>query len=483
MRAPEAADYARVFDEIESRCEGVVHLGSFDSGADEPTTDAVSAAQERGSRSVLQLVQALARTKWQGAAPRLWLVTEQAQSVGGEHGRLRVEHGPVWGMGNVIALEHPELKCVRLDIDATDDTERICDLLHAEIRDADGADGEDSEDQVALRGDRRFAKRLVRVAHTNHTAEPATIQGDGTYLITGGWGGLGLLTAGWLVERGARELVLLGRGAPSGQALERIQGWERAGARVRVVRADVANFDEMARMIAEIGSPLRGVVHAAGVLADGVLLEQTWERFTTVMAPKVEGAWNLHRLTRGAPLDFFVMYSSAASVFGSAGQANHAAANAFLDVLAQQRRAEGLPALSVNWGAWSEVGAAADGGMEARMSLQGMGVIAPRQGMELLRKALESGRRGNGGAAGGLGEVRGAVFRRAYAAVFGGTRRRDADLGGSARRTGTGGFRTDAAPAIHGGRRAARSADRDTAAAGGEGAGAGWRRRWTRAAL
>jgi acyl transferase domain-containing protein/acyl carrier protein len=235
-------------------------------------------------------------------------------------------------------------------------------------------------------------RHIGKIVLTVAEKQPVTVRGDGAYLITGGLGGLGLLTAGWLVEQGAREVVLTGRSGPSEHAQEQIRGWEQAGVRVRVVRADAANCEEMARVVAEIAAPLRGVVHSAGVLADGVLREQTWERFSAVMTPKAEGAWNLHRLTRDLPLDFFVMYSSAASIFGSAGQANHAAANAYLDALAHLRRAEGLPALSINWGAWSEVGVAAKGGVEARMNQQGVGVIAPRQGLELLGRALDSGR-------------------------------------------------------------------------------------------
>jgi acyl transferase domain-containing protein/NADPH:quinone reductase-like Zn-dependent oxidoreductase/pimeloyl-ACP methyl ester carboxylesterase/aryl carrier-like protein/trans-aconitate methyltransferase len=235
-------------------------------------------------------------------------------------------------------------------------------------------------------------RHIGKIVFTAVEKKPVEVRGDGAYLITGGMGGLGLLTAAWLVERGARELVLVGRSAPSDHAQACIRAWEKAGARVRIARADVANFDEMARVVAGIEAPLRGVVHAAGVLADGVLAEQTWERFTTVMAPKGDGAENLDRLTRQAPLDFFVMYSSVASVFGSAGQANYAAANAFLDALAQQRRAEGLPALSINWGAWSEVGLAARDEVEARMTQQGVGVIPPRLGMEVFGKLMESGR-------------------------------------------------------------------------------------------
>jgi myxalamid-type polyketide synthase MxaE and MxaD len=130
--------------------------------------------------------------------------------------------------------------------------------------------------------------------------------------------------------------------------------------------------------------PLRGVIHAAGVLADDFLVQQDWPRFAGVLAAKVSGAWNLHLTTLNRPLDFFVLFSSAAALAGSPGQGNHAAANAFLDALAHYRRGLGLPASSINWGAWAEVGAAAERKADARVALRGMGSIAPQQGLQVL---------------------------------------------------------------------------------------------------
>jgi acyl transferase domain-containing protein len=214
-----------------------------------------------------------------------------------------------------------------------------------------------------------------------------------TYLITGGLGGVGLRLAGWLAQRGARHLVLAGRSGPSPAAREAIDRLTAGGVHVRAVRADVADGEQVAALLAEIRAelpPLAGIFHAAGVLADGVLQQQSWERFAQVLAPKVEGAWNLHAGTAGAdpPLDAFVLFSSAAAVLGSAGQANHAAANAFLDALAHHRRALGLAALAVNWGAWSEVGAAAERGAGKRASDRGLGEIAPARGLAALATAL-----------------------------------------------------------------------------------------------
>ena len=219
------------------------------------------------------------------------------------------------------------------------------------------------------------------------------VRGDSTYLITGGLGALGLLVAQWMVEQGARHLVLMGRRGPSDAAREALRKLEEGGAEVVVAQGDVSQEEDVARVIKALGTPLpplRGIIHAAGVLDDGVLGQQDWSRFAKVMAPKVEGSWNLHRLTRDRPLDFFVFFSSSASLLGSLGQGNYAAANAFMDALAHHRRAQGLPALSINWGPWAEAGMAATvgGGQQRRWAGQGVRVMEPGEGLRILQKLL-----------------------------------------------------------------------------------------------
>jgi NADPH:quinone reductase-like Zn-dependent oxidoreductase/acyl carrier protein len=225
-------------------------------------------------------------------------------------------------------------------------------------------------------------------------AEARRLRADGTYLVTGGLGGLGLSVAKWMVEQGAGHLVLVGRDtALTPEQREAVAALEAAGARVRVAQADVSDRAQLARVLsesAEGGPPLRGILHAAGVLDDGVLAQQTVERFRRVMAPKVLGGWNLHVLTREAPLDFFVLYSSAASLFGAPGQGNYVAANAFLDALAHHRRALGLPGLSINWGPFSEVGlAAAQANRGARLAQRGSDSLTPAEGNALLGRLLD----------------------------------------------------------------------------------------------
>jgi NADPH:quinone reductase-like Zn-dependent oxidoreductase/SAM-dependent methyltransferase len=236
------------------------------------------------------------------------------------------------------------------------------------------------------------ARHIGKVAVTYPVpGEESAIRPSGYYLITGGLRGLGLEVARHLVARGARHLVLMGRGAPTEAALAAITEMESAGARVLPHQGDVARQPDVAAALAMIdreGLPLHGVFHCAGVLDDGALTQQTWARFRRVLAPKVNGAWLLHQLTAGRAIEHFVLFSSVASVFGSPGQGNHAAANAYLDALAWQRRVMGLPAVSINWGAWAEIGAAAGPAVAERARQHGLDPIAPERGLQALESLL-----------------------------------------------------------------------------------------------
>jgi acyl transferase domain-containing protein/acyl carrier protein len=238
-----------------------------------------------------------------------------------------------------------------------------------------------------------FPDPEVRLSPPAATASDR-FRSDASYLITGGLGGLGLTVAGWMVEHGARHLALVGRGGPRGTAVDAIARLEQAGARVVVASADVSQPADVERLVATIARelpPLGGVVHAAGVLDDGVLINQTAERFAAVMAPKVAGSWNLHQATRALPLDFFVMFSGAGTLLGSPGQGNYAAANAFLDALAQARFAEGLAAQSIAWGPWSEVGLAASAARGGRLALHGIDSLSPSDGVAALGRVMRDG--------------------------------------------------------------------------------------------
>ncbi len=202
------------------------------------------------------------------------------------------------------------------------------------------------------------AKQIGKIVVTHH-AYKAVIRGEGTYLITGGLGGIGVEVATWLAKQGARSLLLMGRHAPSQQAAEAIDQLRGGGVQVRVIAGNVASADDVQRALDEVAAtlpPFRGIFHAAGVNEDGVLLKLDWSRFESVMQAKIAGAWNLHRLTQHLVLDHFVLFSSIAANLGSVGQANYGAANSFLDALAHWRQGQGLPALSINWGPWARLG-------------------------------------------------------------------------------------------------------------------------------
>lgn len=381
--APE--EFKRLLSEItsqNSQIHGIVHLWSV------PTTNSqLETAIEYGCASLLHLVQALVQTQQQQMPP-VWVVTQGAMSVGTDREAVEVQQAPVWGLGRVVTLEHPELQCRLLDLEPNTKEDELVRLLHQELM------SKEDENQIAYRhGERRVARLVRRQEQTATEQKQLTIVPEASYLITGGLGALGLQLAKWLADKGAKHLVLTGRRKPSDTAQQTITQLEQAGVEVSVLLGDVSVKQDAASILEKVNAslpPLRGVIHAAGVLDDGVLQQMSWERFTKVMAPKVLGGWHLHQLTQELPLDFFVCFSSASSLLGSAGQGNYAAANAFLDGLAHHRRSLGLPGLSVNWGAWGE------GGMAARLADQfqsrirslGMSSIPPEQGLQLLDRLL-----------------------------------------------------------------------------------------------
>lgn len=242
---------------------------------------------------------------------------------------------------------------------------------------------------------RHIGKLALTPRDANH-AWPVVTAADAfdsqsTYLITGGPGALGLAIAQRMIERGARHLVLMSRRAPSPDVETRLEDLQQTGAAIAVVQGDVSRLDDVRSVLTRITRdmpPLRGVIHAAGVLDDGVLLQQTPERFDGVIDPKVAGAWNLHTLTEGQPLDFMVFFSSVASLLGTPGQGNYAAANAFLDGLAALRRRMGLPALSIQWGPWSTVGLAAQGDRADRLKAQGISPLEPERGLAAFERLV-----------------------------------------------------------------------------------------------
>jgi NADPH:quinone reductase-like Zn-dependent oxidoreductase/SAM-dependent methyltransferase/acyl carrier protein len=237
----------------------------------------------------------------------------------------------------------------------------------------------------------RHAGRIVLRHRNTLTHDAPLVRRDGTYLVTGGLSGLGLVLARWLGERHAGRVVLVSRRGVTAEAAPVIASLRALGVEVVAEALDVSDESALTALVNRLrvgGPPLRGVIHSAGTLDDAGIPAQDAARFARVLAPKVTGGYLLDRLTRPDPLDWFVAFSSIAGVLGARGQANHSAANAFLDVLARERRANGLPALSINWGPWSDVGAAVDRGAAGRLAAQGVSAVTPAQGIQALERLL-----------------------------------------------------------------------------------------------
>jgi NADPH:quinone reductase-like Zn-dependent oxidoreductase/NADP-dependent 3-hydroxy acid dehydrogenase YdfG/acyl carrier protein len=239
----------------------------------------------------------------------------------------------------------------------------------------------------------RHIGKVVLVPEPASEGGPLTLVSDGTYLVTGGFGGLGFAVAERLSQRGAGELVLVGRNGPGTADQARLEQLRAYGTRVTAVACDIGDRDAVRalwRDVIAVRPPLRGIVHAAGVLSDAPLDQQDAAHFTPVARAKVGGAWHLHEFSAQAPLDFFALYSSSSALFGSPGQANYAAANAFLNGLAAFRQARGLTATSIAWGAWAEVGMAAriSEAQRSRWTRLGIGVLDPRHALDALEHAL-----------------------------------------------------------------------------------------------
>ncbi|WP_327130124.1 SDR family NAD(P)-dependent oxidoreductase [Streptomyces sp. NBC_01343] len=362
---------------------GVLSFLSFDERP-HPAHPAVA----RGLLATADLLRALEAA---GAEAPLWCLTRGAVSVDGAQPPAAPVQAQTWGLGRVAALEHPQRWGGLIDLPAAlegrDLAARVAGLLGAGT----------AEDQIAVRASGTYARRLARVVPARDT-QPWTAP-RGTVLVTGGTGALGGRVARWLAAAGAEHLLLTSRRGPAAEgAAELAAELEALGVRVTVAACDTADRDALTALLADVPAelPLTGVVHAAGVLDDGVLDALTGDRFETVLRAKAESARLLDELTRDpqarSELSVFVLFSSIAGVLGNAGQANYAAANAYLDALAEQRRADGLPATSVAWGSWADAGmAAGSDALAERIRRSGMAPMDPELALAALQQALVRG--------------------------------------------------------------------------------------------
>lgn len=307
-----------------------------------------------------------------GPTARLWVVTRGAATPGRDMTLVGAAQAAVAAFMRVVGLEHPELLGRVVDLDPSCDVAASAAQLVQELQ-ADSADA-----WIAWRSAERLAPRVARVAPP---VASVPVRADATYLVSGGLGHLGLQVASWLAARGARHLCLLGRhGITTPQQQAALDLLAQAGVQVQVATHDLADGAAVRRLVASLPAdlPLRGVLHLAGIQGWTELARLAADEVVAVLRPKAAGAKALHEATLDQPLDFFVCFSSIASAWGSRGQAHYAAASAYLDGLAHARRAAGLPAVTIDWGPWSE------GGMTSGEAAELLG----RVGVRLLPPAV-----------------------------------------------------------------------------------------------
>ncbi|MGB6831534.1 MAG: alpha/beta fold hydrolase [Terracidiphilus sp.] len=350
-------DFRAVLDRTLCRnpraCAGIVYMWAMET----PPAGAVATDeswQHRICGGLLQLVSALSDLSLD-SPPRLTVATAGAVPVEASSEQMSPHHATVWGLGRVIASERPELRCRLIDLEGSSTSEDARSLFD-EIK-LDNAPNV-PHPLIAIRGARRRSAVIDRFPDPTPDSALKPISEEGVYAIVGGSGGLGMLSAEWLIGKGARQLALISRRPPSPESKARL---EREGVTVTWLETDVCDLAQMRSCFETIqssGHRLKGVIHSAGVLQTGPLASEDWSRFWSVLAPKVNGTAVICALTRDLPLDFLIFFSSAVTLISEPGTAAYCAANTFLDSQAAAMRLDGSPALSIAWGEWSSVGMA-----------------------------------------------------------------------------------------------------------------------------
>ena len=349
---------------------GVLHLWGMDLSAEKPDGPLLAS---------LIVVQSFIENNVSG---KNWFITKGAQAVV-SHDAISPWQSQFWGFGRTLQAENPGGfgGCVDLDPNATKTLSGLK-MLISELCCTSG------ETEIAFRQEARHIGHLAKIRPFKDLQPSLKLDPNASYLITGGLGSLGLHVAKYLATHGARHLVLTGRsGVSTKYQRAALQTIKAIGAKVKVVSTDISSAEGVKKLLATLPR-LQGIVHAAGVLADGMLMQQSSESFQEVAGPKVRGAWHLHTQTQDRPLDFFVLFSSVASIIGSPGQSNYAASNAFMDGLAHFRREQGLAATAVNWGPWADVGMAASDLVVQRLIKDGWQPMNASAGCDYMAQLL-----------------------------------------------------------------------------------------------
>ena len=382
-------DHERLFEHIARHYGGsvdVIYAGGLDTPSGGGTrADSIEPILQTTCGQLLHLIHASAAP--QGfASPKVTVVTANTQAVHAPTEVTAPERACLWGLARTARLELPELAVRLLDLDVVGPESAI--RVATECLDGD------EESELAYRAGERFVARLVAgrldEAESSAPNRDPLIRTDRCYLVTGGLGSLGLQCARWLLDQGAREVLLMSRRAPGERAHAKLEALRRPGVVVRSVAADVSSRISLSGALREATMPLGGIVHAAGSLDDGVIHQQNWERCRELVGTKIRGILNLHELTSQEPVEFLVAFSSAAAVLGSSGQANYCMANAFLDAFATWRNTLGHRTVAIGWGPFAEAGMAAelDERHRARAEQRGIVPIQAEEGVGLLAKLL-----------------------------------------------------------------------------------------------
>lgn len=343
-----------------------------------------------GPVDLAHVVQAIIDT---GETLPLWILTEGAQSIANDNpADLRIAQAPVWGFARTLYLEHPQLRGGIIDLQTGQSD--VDETLMAQLC------LPQQEKAVAIRNNQRYIAQLTPLDIS--TAKPLMLRDDGIYLITGGLGGLGLKTCQWLIDQGIKEIYLLSRrGLPprsQWQALgcddkhytkvQSIMAMEKEGINIVVESVDIRDTAALERLLASLENPLRGIIHAAGVNWFGKIAELDTQKMQQTLQTNISATWALHTLSEKADLDCFILYSSVSALWGSVELAHYTAANHFLDALANYRCANNLPALSLDWGPWDEVGMSANESEKPILEKLGFQLMAPQAALNAMEQLL-----------------------------------------------------------------------------------------------